>query len=336
MGFEIFMLIVSLALILLASIIFTNGIEQLGAHFNLHQGAVGSILAAVGTALPETIVPIIAILVYHNPQSYQVGIGAIAGAPFMLATLAFFATGAAVLVYAAMGKRSRAMHIDPAIIIRDLSFFVCLYGAAILATFAHSWPFVKGGIAFLMLLSYGIYVKRTLASDCKETDNLEPLFACRFLKLPLNVPAIAMQVAVALVLMIWSAHMFIGYVSAVSVAAGVSAMILSIIITPIATELPEKCNSVLWIGKRKDILAVGNVTGAMVFQSSFPVVFGILFTEWDLRGIPMVSALIALASSLFVLAWVKTKKSLNPYILMTAGILYVAFLLYLFLRSPNH
>ena len=228
------------------------------------------------------------------------------------------------------------MHIDPAIIIRDLSFFVCLYGAAILATFAHSWPFVKGGIAVLMLLSYGIYVKRTLASDCQETDNLEPLFACRFLKLPLNLTAIAAQVTAALVLMIWSAHMFVGYVSAVSVAAGVSAMILSIIITPIATELPEKCNSVLWIGKRKDILAVGNVTGAMVFQSSFPVVFGMLFTEWDLRGIPMVSALIALASSLLVLAWVKTRKSLNPYILMTGGILYAAFLLYLFLRSPSH
>jgi len=316
MGFEIAMLMVSLALILLASIIFTNGIEQLGACFNLHQGAVGSLLAAVGTALPETIVPIIAILVYHNPKSHQVGIGAIAGAPFMLATLAFFATGAAVLVYAAMGKRSRTMHIDPAVIIRDLSFFVCLYGAAILATFAYRWPFLKASIAILMLLSYVIYVKQTLTSDCKETDNLEPLFACRFLKIPLNMHAIVAQVAVALALMIWSAHMFVGYVSAVSIAAGVSAMILSIIITPIATELPEKCNSVLWIGKRKDILAVGNVTGAMVFQSSFPVVFGILFTEWDLRGIPMVSALIALASSLFVLAWVKIKRSLNPYILM--------------------
>ena len=32
----------------------------------------------------------------------------------------------------------------------------------------------------------------------------------------------------------------------------------------IATELPENVNSVLWIRRRKDTLAMGNITGAMV------------------------------------------------------------------------
>ena len=51
----------SLLMILLASILFTNGIELLGHRLKMHQSAVGSVLAAVGTALPETVVPIIAI-----------------------------------------------------------------------------------------------------------------------------------------------------------------------------------------------------------------------------------------------------------------------------------
>jgi cation:H+ antiporter len=68
----------------------------------------------------------------------------------------------------------------------------------------------------------------------------------------------------------------------------------------------------------------------MVFQSSFPVVFGILFTPWDLRGPTMVSAVLALLSALLLLAWVKIWKSLNLYVLMVGGLLYAAFLVYLF------
>lgn len=111
---------------------------------------------------------------------------------------------------------------------------------------------------------------------------------------------------------------------------GIAPLILSIIITPIATELPEKMNSVMWIARKKDTLALGNITGAMVFQSCFPVVFGILFTPWDLRGITMVSAIIALCSAVMILAWVKIRKSLNPFILLFGGVLYAVFIFYVF------
>ena len=89
----------SLFMILLASILFTNGIELLGHRLKMHQSAVGSVLAAVGTALPETVIPIIAILVFHDSRAMDVGIGAIAGAPFMLATLGLFLTGAAIIAF---------------------------------------------------------------------------------------------------------------------------------------------------------------------------------------------------------------------------------------------
>ena len=75
-----------LALILLAAEFFTNGVEWLGKKLNLSEGAVGSVLAAVGTALPESIIPIIAILFSPDASSHEIGIGAILGAPFMLAT----------------------------------------------------------------------------------------------------------------------------------------------------------------------------------------------------------------------------------------------------------
>ena len=52
----------ALAAILVAASLFTNAVEILGARLGLQQGAVGSVLAAVGTALPETMIPVVAIL----------------------------------------------------------------------------------------------------------------------------------------------------------------------------------------------------------------------------------------------------------------------------------
>jgi cation:H+ antiporter len=69
----------------------------------------------------------------------------------------------------------------------------------------------------------------------------------------------------------------------------------------------------------------------MVFQSCFPVVFGIIFTPWDLKGITMVSAILALTSAVLNLGWVKIRKEVNSFVLLFGGVLYAAFILYVFL-----
>src|SRR4026207_2451504 len=97
--------IAALVVILLAAELFTNGIEWFGHKLNLAEGAVGSVLAAVGTALPETMIPLIAILLAgtraDSESGHAIGVGAILGAPFMLSTLAMFVTGLGVLFWKA-------------------------------------------------------------------------------------------------------------------------------------------------------------------------------------------------------------------------------------------
>jgi cation:H+ antiporter len=90
-----FELILALVVILGAADLFTNGIEWIGERFGLSEGAVGSVLAAVGTALPETLLPLVAILLGRSGGE-DIGIGAILGAPFMLSTLAMFVLAVAV------------------------------------------------------------------------------------------------------------------------------------------------------------------------------------------------------------------------------------------------
>jgi len=331
MVLDIILLVASLLLILASCAVFVNAVEKIGESFKLHQGIVGSILAAVGTALPETIIPIIAIFFAPGKSGAAIGIGAIAGAPFMLGTLAFFITGAAILVYALFGKRTITMNVDLCNFKRDLRFFLVFYVVAVATTFFHDYLAVKIIVSAVLLAGYGYYLKRTVDCDCEAMENVDDLYMARFLKLSSNRFWIFGQVFLSLTLLVVGAHFFIQNVQELSQAWGVAPLILSLIITPIATEMPEKLNSIIWVGKKKDTLALGNITGAMVFQSCFPVVFGILFTSWDLRGVTMVSAVLALGSTLTILLWIQVKKTLNPFVLLSGGVFYL--LLFAFIMT---
>jgi cation:H+ antiporter len=330
MATDIIMLLASLGLILLSCAIFVNAIEWFGKELNLHQGIVGSILAAVGTALPETIIPILAIFFAKGSSGHDIGIGAIAGAPFMLATLGFFVTGTAVVVNKLLGRRTIAMTIDRSILSRDLLFFLIYYSIAVTATLYHEIHFLKYTVAICLAASYALYLKMTIHGEADAIEVHEGLYVTRFFKLKSSLFWITVQLAAGLAGIIWGAHLFINYVGLLSKELGFSPLLLSLIITPIATELPEKLNSVIWVGRKKDTLALGNITGAMVFQSCFPVTFGMVFTDWHLRGPTVVSAVCALAMALIVLVWVRMTKTLSPFLLLFGGVLYAVFLLSVF------
>ena len=82
---------------------------------------------------------------------------------------------------------------------------------------------------------------------------------------------------------------------------GVAPLIVALILAPLATELPEKANSVLWMRQGKDILAVGNITGAMAFQATIPVVLGLTLTDWDLDRYALAAGIAGLAGAALAL-----------------------------------
>lgn len=320
---DIGMLIMSLGIILIGAEAFTNGIEWLGKRLKLGAGAVGSIFAAVGTALPETMVPIMAIVGGVGPEGAEIGIGAILGAPFMLATVAFFITGASALVFR---RKNVPLRLDAKVVNHDLKFFLIVYSLAILASFLPTET-LKNGAALTLVGAYGIYVYQTIR-DCKDVcthEKLAPLYMDRSSPNP-SLTMILLQITLALVAIVFGADRFVNAVHPIAVAIGVPVFVLSLIITPIATELPEKFNSVLWIRKGKDTLAMGNLTGAMVFQSSVIPAIGIALTPWKLDTLALLSALLALGAALFPYLSLRRKGVILPTTLLAGGAFYLLFI----------
>jgi cation:H+ antiporter len=258
-----------LIVILIAAEVFVNALEHLGERLGISEGVTGSIFAAVGTALPETIVPLLAIFAGTQNQhlNEEIGVGAILGAPLMLSTLSL-----CLMTLAVWKKRGAQGHLSPERtgLKRDLDFFLGAFLVAAVALFVpHDNPAIRAMLAVVMVLTYFFYVMLTLKAsaalvkDGHATESEDPMFLAR-LGLPTNWPTILFQLLVGLGLLVAGAKGFIHGIEQAAPLLGISALVLSLMIVPVATELPEKVNSILWIRKHKDTLAFGNITGAMV------------------------------------------------------------------------
>ncbi|OGW38546.1 MAG: sodium:calcium antiporter [Nitrospirae bacterium RBG_13_39_12] len=328
---EIFFLLIGLVLIIIAAEGFTNGIETLGRRFSLSQAVVGSLLAAVGTALPETVLPIVAIFFYSGESARDIGVGAILGAPFMLSTLAFFLVGITVLASFIKKKRGFEINVETQSTRRDLIFFLPMYSTAVLV------PIVAGRsfsvlIAIMLIGGYIFYAYRTFRCESAEIEHSGRMYLQRLAgKLRLstaqkpNIILILFQVAGALLVMITGAHTFVKSLEHISIRFGMNPLLFALMLAPVATELPEKFNSVTWTWKGRDTLAVGNITGAMVFQSTFPVCVGLLFTDWKLTGMAIFSAILSLLSASIVYGELVLRKRISPLTLLFGGVLYLVY-----------
>jgi len=326
-------LLLGLGLIFLAAEVFTNAIEWFGKRLSISEGAVGSVLAAVGTALPETSVAVVAI-VKGGEHAHEVGVGAILGAPMMLSTLAMFMTGMAVLVFAGMGLRTTQISANYKVVGRDLRSFVLVYMLALIAGLI-GFRTGKLAIAIVLIFIYAAYVYKTFAHGAEaDDDEMRPLHICPNAEVP-RLRWVLVQLLSGVALMLFGADILVENVKIVAEHIGISALVLSVIIVPIATELPEKFNSITWMRHKKDTLALGNVTGAMVFQSSLLPAIGIIATPWHLEPRAAAAIVVALVASFLFSVEMLIRKRLSPYVLLAGGLLYALYPIFVFWVLPN-
>ena len=326
----VLLLVISFAIILAGALTFTNAVEWAGHRLALGQGAVGSLLAAVGTAMPETLIPIVAII-GGAEGSEDVAIGAIIGAPFLLATIAMALVGTSALLYRNRREQGTELRAHAPTLERDLVFFLIFFALGVAVGAADLPTAVQIPLVVLFVVAYAYYVRRTLlgGGEVQAVEEIGPLIMDRTPKR--DDPTgrlIAIQLFVGLAAIVGGAHLFVEELLHVAEDIGVDALVLSLILAPLATELPEKANSFFWVREGKDALALGNITGAMVFQSTIPIAFGLLLTDWDLNHFAVVSGCLGLAGGILAyFALHRVGRFRWPAIVGWAG-LFVAFLVY--------
>lgn len=332
MLYELLVLGFYLVVIIAAAEVFTNAIEALGAKLKFSEGVTGSIFAAVGTALPETMVPLVAIFGGNSAHvSEEVGVGAILGAPFMLSTLAMFLMGLSAWHFR---KRRPSADVAPerSGFKRDMEFFLFAFILSFLVAFTpHEYRLVRLFVCFVLVLTYFYYVLETvkasaeLVKDGHSTESTKGLYLSLILKE--HMGTVLIQLLFALGLIVLGARGFVHGVEALSEILHMPIIALSLLIVPIATELPEKINSILWIRNGKDTMAMGNITGAMVFQGSLLPAIGIFLTPWTLNTTVLTSCIITIISALWLYLMAVKFKRLNPFYFILNGVCYSAFVL---------
>jgi cation:H+ antiporter len=327
------MLPASFAILLAGALMFTNAIEWFGTLASLGQGAVGSLLAAVATALPESLIPIVAI-VGGERGSKDVAVGAIIGAPLLLATIAMALVGVSALLYRGRRPQGLALEVHFPTLERDLAFFVgCFLVALLLGVGApHS---LRIAFAVALVGAYVLYAVWTLrhSGPVEAEEKLSPLFLDTTRSDPPGMATVVVQLVIALTAIVAGAHIFVEQVLHVADSAGLEPLVLSLVLAPFATELPEKANSFFWVRAGKDSLALGNVTGAMVFQSTIPVAIGLAFTSWNLDTYSFLAGALALAGGVVAIITLQIRRRFSGRAIALWATFYAVFVAYVVATS---
>jgi cation:H+ antiporter len=330
MTVSIILLLASASAIYVACEFFVNGIEWVGRRLSLGETATGTVLAAFGTALPESVVTLVATAFGQADAQRQIGIGAALGGPLVLATLAYAIVGLALLGHARGLGRGPAcrVQVDHRRLSRDQAWFLAIFAAKIalgLVAFAFK-PWL--GLAFLG--AYALYLRRELEGGKipvveplartpapGRVGAADPASACPDIVpdaglldiAPLKVrprdpePSLAwalLQTLAALAVIFVAARVFVGRLEDMAIGLGLAPQVTALLLSPIATELPEIMNALIWVRQGRERLALANISGAMMIQATVPTAFGLFFTPWHLDSALLLSAGMTAAAILYL------------------------------------
>ena len=184
--------------------------------------------------------------------------------------------------------------------------------------------------AVVFCTAYGFYVRATLrrGGEMQSESTLKPLIVDPRNRDDPPMWLIVTQVLIGLAAMVGGAHLFVEELLHVAESLGVEALVLSLVLAPLATELPEKANSFFWVREGKDALALGNITGAMVFQSTIPISVGLLLTDWDLDRFAAASIILGLAGGVVAYWALHKRQRYDAAAIIAWASLYAAFLVF--------
>lgn len=320
---------------------FVNAVEWLGRRLNVGRTAVGTILAAFGTALPESVVTLVAVTTGATEEARNIGVGAAMGGPLALATVAYGVTGGmllrrrrrerrAVLETTGMppGRPEEGEALgdekDMRRLAKDQKWFLPIFVVKVcLGLVAFAFKPVLGLFFFGAYAAYFWREIRSEDEDGEEDEELEPLKLQPGAAAPATWAVVVQTLATLLVIFLAS-QLFVRQLDAIGPMLGLSAAVTALLLSPVATELPEIMNAIIWVRQGKTRLALANISGAMMIQATVPSGLGLLFTRWRFDGALLWAGLITMAAIVYLLLTMRAHR-LTPGRLAVAALFYVVF-----------
>jgi cation:H+ antiporter len=312
----------SAAAIYFACEFFVNGVEWLGRKLGVGETATGTILAAFGTALPESAVTFVAVVFGRDAAQKDIGVGAALGGPMVLSTISYAVVGFAMLWnHGRLGRATHVIECDSKRLRTDQAWFLSIFTAKVaLGLFVFAY---KPWLGMLFLIAYVVYLLRELrGAQVLSEEVLEPL------KLhPKSDPGLLwplLQTSLALIAIAIASKVFVGQLETIGIWAGLSPQLVALLLSPVATELPETMNALIWVRQGKERLALANISGAMMIQATIPTALGLFFTSWVFSRELIVSGVVTMAA-VAILLRLFSKKTVNARALMPLAGLYAIF-----------
>jgi cation:H+ antiporter len=301
---------------------FVNAVEWLGARLAVGTMAVGTVLAAVGTALPESVVTFVAVAFDGSESRQDIGVGAAMGGPLVLSTVAYATIG--LLLFA----RTRSLRARPPgrqeLISDQLTFGVIFIAKLGLGLVVFGW---KPWLAIAFVAAYAWFAWREIrsagADGGHDAEGLEPLKLQPRAARPAGW-AIGLQTALTLGVIFVASEVFVGQLDLLGPALGLSPVVVALLFAPVATELPEILNAVIWVRQGKPELAIGNISGSMMIQATIPSALGIAFTPWRFDHILVGAGLVTLVSIVAMVSLGRLRR-LSAGMLLVGAPVYVGF-----------
>lgn len=325
MIFSVILFLACAGLIYLACEYFVNGVEWVGRRLNLGSTTTGTVLAAFGTALPESAVTFVAVVFGHNEAQKNIGVGAAVGGPLVLSTISYAVVGIVLLLSRRkLQRRDACLEVDCRRLSRDQGWFLLIFVISIsLGLTAFSF---KRWLGIALFAAYGLYVWREMRNDNSSVDDhdeLEPLKFCPHDENP-GLGWASVQTLSALVVIAIASRVFVTQLESLGTGLGISAQFIALLLSPVATELPETLNAVIWVRQGRERLALANISGAMMIQATVPAGLGLLFTSWGFDG-PLVAAGVITTAAIAVLWATFRRRTVSAKTLVPIGGLYLLF-----------
>ena len=331
------LLIGSAIAIYLSCELFVNGVEWVGKKLAVSQKATGSILAAFGTALPESIVTLVAVAFTASEAGKALGIGAALGGPLALSTIAYATVGITLIVCGKSLAKTEAVRREFKSLARDQGWFLVLFIFKIgLGLIAFAW---KPWLGILFLIAYGFYLRQEIRRDDEYSEGeAEPLTFQPRAAVPSTGMAL-IQTGLALIVIFAASRLFVAQLEALGPLLGLEPQLLALLLSPIATELPETMNAVIWVRQGKHRLALANISGSMMIQATVPTAFGLFWTPWLLDA-PLLLGASMTAIAVIVMFLSFRAGIVSRRLLAAMGLVYLVFAallaaLHLPERPPN-